>query len=203
MANSVSNKKQEERDWTVALLLAFLVPGVERFYLNCVGSGILKILTCCGCGVWALIDVILIATGSTLCGNVRYFNGPDSNKMRGGSVKISDNKTLFKQKCHMDYITSFISVILGTLLLFLVIKPYAEPKMLRNSVTKYSDNWEPGGREETTEIIDPTMGKDKDGNPNKKLASDLLIDFENSLKSEHYNEARRIKKLFKKATLLI
>jgi len=196
MANSVSNKKQEERDWVIALLLSFLVPGVERFYLNCVGSGILKILTCCGCGVWGLIDIILIATGSTLCGNVRYFNGPNNNQMRGGAIKLSDNKTLFKQKCHMDYITSFISVILGTLLLFLVIKPYAEPKMLRKSVTKYSDKWTE--TQETTEIIDPTMGKD----PNKKLASALLIEFENALKSEHYNEARRIKKLFKKANLL-
>lgn len=196
MANSVSKKKQEERDWVIALLLAFLVPGVERFYLNCVGSGILKILTCCGCGIWGLIDIILIATGSTLCGNVRYFNGPNNNQMRGGAIKLSDNKTLFKQKCHMDYITSFISVILGTLLLFLVIKPYAEPKMLRNSVTKYSDNWTEA--QETTEIIDPTMGKDH----NKKPASALLMEFDNALKSEHYNEARRIKNLFKKAKLL-
>jgi TM2 domain-containing membrane protein YozV len=47
----------------VALLLSFFVGGlgVDRFYLGYVGLGILKLVTLGGCGVWWLIDFILIA----------------------------------------------------------------------------------------------------------------------------------------------
>jgi TM2 domain-containing membrane protein YozV len=36
--------------------------GVDRFIMGHVGLGILKLITFGGCGVWWLIDVILIAT---------------------------------------------------------------------------------------------------------------------------------------------
>lgn len=38
------------------LLIAILL-GWERFWLDDVGLGILKILTCYGCGIWWLIDI--------------------------------------------------------------------------------------------------------------------------------------------------
>ena len=57
------------RDWLVALLLSIFtgVLGVDRFYLGKVGTGITKLLlnifTLFTLGlIWALIDVILIAT---------------------------------------------------------------------------------------------------------------------------------------------
>lgn len=53
------------KDWFVTLILAlfFGVLGVHRFYTGKVGTGILMLVTAGGCGIWWLIDVIMIAAG--------------------------------------------------------------------------------------------------------------------------------------------
>ncbi|MCX7521579.1 TM2 domain-containing protein [Microbacterium sp. STN6] len=48
--------------WLLALLLGML--GVDRFYLGKVGTGILKLITFGGLGVWWLIDLILVLAGA-------------------------------------------------------------------------------------------------------------------------------------------
>ena len=61
MDDIVSNRSR-----LVALLLCvFLGPfGAHRFYVGKIGTGVLMLVTIGGLGIWALIDLILIATGT-------------------------------------------------------------------------------------------------------------------------------------------
>ena len=58
--------EQEGKSWLVALLLSIFLGelGIDRFYLGRIGTGILKLITLGGIGIWWLIDLILIATNS-------------------------------------------------------------------------------------------------------------------------------------------
>jgi len=56
-----------------AFLLCFFfgVFGVHRFYAGKIGTGILELVTIGGFGIWWLVDLILILTGSLKDGNGR------------------------------------------------------------------------------------------------------------------------------------
>ena len=55
---------KSDKDWLVTLLLSLFLGtlGVHRFYVGKIGTGILQLITLGGCGVWTLIDIIMIIT---------------------------------------------------------------------------------------------------------------------------------------------
>lgn len=58
-------ENKSEKDWLVTLLLCIFLGGigVHRFYAGKIGTGILQLLTAGGCGIWCLVDLIMIITG--------------------------------------------------------------------------------------------------------------------------------------------
>lgn len=58
--------EKSEKGFVPTLLLCLLLGGlgIHRFYVGKVGTGILMLLTLGGLGIWALIDLIMIAVGS-------------------------------------------------------------------------------------------------------------------------------------------
>lgn len=59
----VSPSQPSDKDWATAVLLSYYLGwlGIDRFYLGYTGLGVLKLFTGGGCGVWWLVDTILIA----------------------------------------------------------------------------------------------------------------------------------------------
>jgi hypothetical protein len=58
-------------DWLTTLLLCFFLGGlgVHSFYTKKTGIGIAQLLTLGGCGIWALVDLIMIITENFRDGN--------------------------------------------------------------------------------------------------------------------------------------
>lgn len=51
-----------DKEWLTTVILSWLLGGlgVDRFYLGYTGLGVLKLITLGGCGVWHLIDAIMV-----------------------------------------------------------------------------------------------------------------------------------------------
>ena len=67
---------KSEKDWLTTLLLSIFLGslGVNRFYVGKIGTGILQLITVGGCGIWTLIDIIMIVTGN--------FKDKDGNEIK-------------------------------------------------------------------------------------------------------------------------
>ena len=64
--SSSSSGPRSQKSFVTTLILCILVGvlGVHRFYVGKAGTGVLQLLTFGGLGVWALIDLIMIAVGN-------------------------------------------------------------------------------------------------------------------------------------------
>ena len=67
MSENVTNQAQNDTNrWLTVLLLCFFLGGlgVHRFYVGKTATAVAQLLTCGGCGIWVLIDFVMILMGS-------------------------------------------------------------------------------------------------------------------------------------------
>lgn len=95
----------EQKDFMTAAMLSLFLGwlGVDRFYLGRVGTGILKLITLGGCGIWYLIDLILILTGSLNSAN----NKPLANRQKNLKTALIITGVLFA----FSFLISFVSAL--------------------------------------------------------------------------------------------
>ena len=74
------NSTDVSLNWLTCLLLCFFLGnfGAHRFYTKKIGTAILMIITVGGCGIWTLIDLIMIITGKFTDANGNFITEKDA-----------------------------------------------------------------------------------------------------------------------------
>ncbi len=72
--------------WLFAWLLGVL--GIDRFYLGKIGTGILKLITFGGFGLWALIDLILVLAGAQTDKQGQPLDGYQEHKVKAILITV-------------------------------------------------------------------------------------------------------------------
>ena len=117
----------ERKNFTVAILLSLFAGffGVDRFYLGCTWTGILKLLTLGGLGIWGLIDLIRLASGSKLCGGFQW-----DTELRGGSKQMIGGSEVDDTMCII------LAITIGLMLLYFFVLPWIKRNYGNNSLPK-------------------------------------------------------------------
>ena len=83
---STTPRKSFVVTWLLSWFLGML--GVDRFYLGKVGTGILKLLTFGGIGLWAFVDLLLVLFGAQRDKDGQPLEGYEENKKVAWIVTI-------------------------------------------------------------------------------------------------------------------
>ena len=59
---NLPTRQKSQNKWLIVLLLCFFlgVLGIHRFYVGKTATGVAQLITLGGCGIWVLIDFIMI-----------------------------------------------------------------------------------------------------------------------------------------------
>ena len=63
---ATTDPNRSDKDWLTCVLLSFFLGGlgIHSFYVGKTAVGIVQLVTLGGCGIWALVDFIMIICGS-------------------------------------------------------------------------------------------------------------------------------------------
>lgn len=80
----------QQKSFVVTWLLAWFLGslGIDRFYLGKIGTGVLKLITGGGFGIWTLVDLILTLVGAQRDGQGLPLAGYEENKKTAWIVTI-------------------------------------------------------------------------------------------------------------------